>query len=81
MKKNNNNFTPVAVYAKADVLKFQVYLENQGKSGIYSWINKINQKRYVGSSEVLDRRIRQYFNINHLIRNSNLYICLGSAPP
>jgi hypothetical protein len=49
MKKNNNNFTPVAVYAKADVLKFQVYLENQGKSGIYSWINLINGKQYVGS--------------------------------
>ena len=80
MNKNNSVpgvpvVVPVIKYENSDLLKFTILSDNKGKSGIYSWINKINQKRYVGSSEVLDRRIRQYFNINHLIRNSNLYIC------
>ncbi len=80
MNKNNSVpsvpvVVPVIKYENSDLLKFTILSDNKGKSGIYSWINKINQKRYVGSSEVLDRRIRQYFNINHLIRNSNLQIC------
>jgi hypothetical protein len=80
MKKNNNNFTPVAVYAKADVLKFQVYLENQGKSGIYSWINLINGKQYVGSAVDLRKRMISYYSLKYLASNTSMAICLGSAP-
>jgi hypothetical protein len=33
--KNNNNFTPVAVYENPDLQQDQIYYENKGKSGVY----------------------------------------------
>jgi group I intron endonuclease len=37
--------------------------------------NLINGKRYIGSSENLNRRFLQYFNINYLIRDNCMQIC------
>jgi group I intron endonuclease len=34
-----------------------------------------NGKRYIGSSAWLSRRLRQYFNISYLERNTCMYIC------
>ena len=31
--------------------------------------------KYIGSSENLKKRFREYFNVNHLMRNKSLYIC------
>jgi len=39
------------------------------------WKNNINKKRYIGSSENLKRRFREYFNINYLLTNNYMYIC------
>jgi len=39
------------------------------------WKNSINGKRYIGSSENLNRRFREYFNINYLLTNNSMYIC------
>jgi group I intron endonuclease len=39
------------------------------------WTNIINGKRYVGSSENLERRFSEYFNNNHLMRCEYMYIC------
>ncbi len=33
--KNNNNFTPAAVYENAKLSKEQILQENQGKAGVY----------------------------------------------
>jgi hypothetical protein len=33
--KNNNNFTPVAVYDNAKLSNKQILQENQGKAGVY----------------------------------------------
>ena len=35
--------------------------ENKGKSGIYRFINKVNNKSYIGSSVSLSRRLIQYY--------------------
>jgi group I intron endonuclease len=35
----------------------------------------INGKRYIGSSENLKRRFREYFNTNYLMRKKCMYIC------
>jgi group I intron endonuclease len=44
--------------------------------GIYQWINKSNGKSYVGSSINISTRLKQYFNINYLLKNSNkMIIC------
>lgn len=39
------------------------------------WENKENGNKYVGSSIVLNRRILNYFNTSHLLKNSKMVIC------
>ena len=39
------------------------------------WKNKINGKRYIGSSANLNRRFSEYFNINYLFKNKSMSIC------
>ena len=34
------------------------------------WKNKINEKRYIGSSQNLRKRFKEYFNTNHLLINT-----------
>jgi hypothetical protein len=61
---------PVKIYINADVLKAQILLENQGKTGVYIWENKLNGKRYVGSSVDLSKRFRNYFSVFFLERET-----------
>jgi len=37
--------------------------------------NSINGKRYIGSSDNLKRRFREYFNINYLLKDNCMQIC------
>jgi group I intron endonuclease len=75
MKNNNKNFIPVAVYENPEIHKDQIYSDNKIRAGIYRWINKVNGKSYVGSSNSLARRFREYFNLNYLERNKSMLIC------
>jgi len=43
--------------------------DNNGKSGIYRWVNNVNNKTYVGSGVNLTKRLRTYFNKTELNRN------------
>jgi len=45
-------------YNNADTCKAKILSENKNKSGIYMWTNSINGKRYIGSSDNLNRRFR-----------------------
>jgi len=65
----------VRKYENADLQKLTIIQENQGKSGVYLMRNLNNQKTYIGSSINLRRRFKEYFNVNHLIRNNDLVIC------
>jgi group I intron endonuclease len=65
---------PERVYKNVDKEKLKILKENKNKSGIYMFKNLINNKKYVGSSENLRIRFRQYFNINHLIKQNYMYI-------
>ncbi len=60
-----------------DLDRRQILSDNKAKSGVYCFINKINGKKYVGSSVNLRTRFLKYFNINYLERNKNLPICLA----
>ena len=67
----NNNYKNIKVipsvhYSNADLNKNAIYKENRGKSGIYMWKNKINNKSYVGSSDSLSRRFRHYYCLSCL---------------
>jgi len=62
------------LYANVDYQKLEILTENKGKSGIYLWKHKTNGKFYVGSSQDIARRLRQYYNINHLTKYSGMYI-------
>jgi len=39
------------------------------------WTNLINNKRYIGSSKNLNKRFREYFNTNYLIKDNCMQIC------
>ena len=62
-------------YSNAEADKDKILKENKNKSGIYMWKNSINGKCYIGSSENLRIRFKQYFNINYLIRDNCMQIC------
>ena len=71
------NYLPVKKYANADQDKLQILKENKGKAGVYCWRNLINGKIYIGSSINLERRFREYYNINYLeniLKRSNSLI-------
>ena len=57
---------PLKVYINADTLKVEILSENQGKAGVYMWINKLSGARYVGSSVDLHRRFQNYFSVLYL---------------
>ena len=39
------------------------------------WTNLINNKRYIGSSQNLRKRLSEYFNTNYLIKDNCMQIC------
>lgn len=69
-----DSYFPVVIYPNADTQKLQILQENKGKSGIYLWENNITGKKYIGSSNKLDRRLSEYYNINYLNKHSNMII-------
>jgi len=66
---------PIKSYSNAEVDKSKILKENKDKSGIYMWTNNNNKKRYIGSSQNLHKRFKEYFNVNYLFRNTYMYIC------
>ena len=44
--------------------------ENKDKSGIYRWVNKLNNNTYVGSGLNLSKRVGDYYKKSELTRNS-----------
>lgn len=47
---------------------------NNGKIGIYAWVNNINNKVYIGSGDPLYTRLSDYYQPWYLIYRSNLHI-------
>ena len=52
----------------------QIRKENNGKIGVYAWINNINGKFYIGSGNPLYLRISDYYQNWYLNSRSNLFI-------
>nr|YP_009722348.1 hypothetical protein [Morchella importuna]QGN66750.1 hypothetical protein [Morchella importuna] len=67
--KNNNPIVPIVpavIYPNADIHKKRILEENKGKSGVYRWTNLENGYFYVGSAVDLAKRLKFYYNSNHL---------------
>jgi len=62
-KYNDNIVFKYAVKIYTDPLNQRnlIRSDNNGKIGIYSWINKINGKIYIGSGDPLYLRISDYY--------------------
>lgn len=58
----------------ADKDKLSILEYTKGKSGIYMWTNKLNQKKYVGSSVNLRRRLLEYYSIKRLLKENSMPI-------
>jgi group I intron endonuclease len=61
--------------------KKTILKDNNGKSGVYRWINKVNGDVYIGSATDLTRILIDYFSPNFLFKellnnNSIMYRAL-----
>ena len=52
---------PLISYNNTDVEKTRILKENRSKPGVYCWVNKVNGYKYIGSSNLLRRRMDYYF--------------------
>ncbi len=59
---------PIVKYSDPSKNKHQISQDNQGKVGVYRWINNLNGSSYVGSSKNLSLRLQNYLNPNFLDR-------------
>jgi len=71
--KNNyyKGIVPIYSYTNAYIFKEKVLSDNKNKSGIYKWVNNINNKCYVGSSFYLYKRLSKYYSVNFLTKEIN----------
>lgn len=70
----STDYYDLAVFSDADKDKLNVLKYVKGKSGIYMWTNKLNGKKYVGSSVDLRRRLLEYYNLNRLLNEKSMPI-------
>jgi len=57
---------PIVSYLNADLERATIIKQNKSKSGIYRWVNVVNNKSYIGSSINLGRRFKEYYNYKHI---------------
>jgi uncharacterized protein YbcV (DUF1398 family) len=66
MNNINNNFKtnliPAVTYDNYHSDKFKFYSDNKKKSGIYRWVNNINNKSYISFSISLSNKFRYYYS-------------------
>ena len=62
----SSKIEPVKVYLEPDKDKELIVNENKSRTGIYRWVLKESGKSYIGSSNKLNIRFKQYFNYNHI---------------
>ena len=71
---NNEDSKDFMVFSNADKDKLDILKYIKGKAGIYMWTNKLNGKKYVGSSVDLRRRLLEYYNVNRLLNEKSMPI-------
>ena len=64
----------IKLYEDAYLMRKSIIKENKGKSGIYKWTNKLNNKIYIGQSKDLSKRFKKYFYRTYLLNRNTLVI-------
>lgn len=64
--ESSESLIPTVIYSDAFADKSIIFKDNNNKSGIYRWVNKVNGKSYVGSSENLTDRFRKYYSFGNI---------------
>lgn len=64
--KSENLVIPLHRYLDAKLDKAQIFKDSKGKTGIYRWINKENNKEYIGSAIDLRARFYVYYSKKRL---------------
>ena len=72
--KNDDSSSDLIVFSDADKDKLNILNYIKGKSGIYMWTDKLNGKKYVGSSVDLKRRLLEYYNVNRMLNEKSMAI-------
>jgi len=72
--KSDDSSSGLVVFSDADKDKLNILKYIKGKSGIYMWTNKLNGKKYVGSSVDLRRRLSEYYNVNRILNEKSMPI-------
>lgn len=75
--KSDGSSSGLAVFSDADKDKLNILKYVKGKSGIYLWTNKLNGKKYVGSSVDLRRRLLEYYNVNRILNEKGMPISVA----
>lgn len=68
----NATIKPIVKYDNADADKVQIIADNKNKSGIYRWINKKDNKCYIGSAVNLGRRLTNYYSYAMLVKEDRI---------
>jgi group I intron endonuclease len=71
--KSVNLVAPLFKFLNAKLDKAQIFKENKGRAGIYRWINKVNNKQYIGSAMDLRARFYVYYS-NKRLNSSKMII-------
>ena len=76
MKENTKLLFNIAIkiYKDPSNQRDLIREDNNGKVGIYSWVNNINGKFYIGSGDPLYLRLSDYYQKWYLLSRNNLYI-------
>ena len=71
----SSNFVehPLIAYDNSDIDKKVAITQNKRKSGIYRWVNKVNNKTYIGSSLDIGRRFTEYYSYNRISDEKRRY--------
>ena len=62
--KISSSVIPAKFYSNSDTQKMDIIKENKNKSGIYRWVNKVNNNSYIGSAINLSRRLYSHYHGN-----------------
>lgn len=74
-KNKTIEFLPIVTYDNADTDKIKILNDNKDKAGIYMWKHNESKNTYIGSAININKRMKNYYSINHLENNKTMYIC------